>query len=125
MYLFYLQGDEAEIQDFIPISPPQVFDAETGQLSIRDENQLSPRRRKLKNKLSSASPLAVQGQQASGKEGSGAENQASEEPRVEGETERSKEGQPELRDSKRQGDPGQENLKLALPGKNKNCTEDQ
>ena len=93
-----------------------MFDAETGQLSIRDENQLSPRRRKFKNKLSSASPLAGKGQQAASREGSGTEMQTSEEPRTEGETERSKEGQPELRDCKRQGDPGQENLKLALPG---------
>ena len=95
-----------------------MFDAETGQLSIRDENQLSPRRRKLKNKLLSSSPLAGQGQgqQASGRDGSEAELQASEGPRSEVEIEMSKGRELEMNDSKRQGDPGQENLKLALPG---------
>ncbi|XP_052806792.1 ankyrin repeat and zinc finger domain-containing protein 1-like [Mya arenaria] len=50
-------GDESEIQDLVPISPPQVFNPETGNLEPRDENQLSPRKRKLLNKKIGASPL--------------------------------------------------------------------
>ena len=96
-----------------------MFDAETGQLSVREENQLSPRRRKFKNKMSSASPLATEGQQASSREGSSVEMQASEGSRTKGETEKSEGRQQESSDSKRQGDPDPENLKLALPGRTK------
>ena len=104
---YFIIGDESEIQDFIPISPPQVFNTETGQLSIRDENQLSPRRRKMKNKFLSVSPLIGEGQEASERAGSESDMQASEGLVSEKLAES---------DGKRQGDPGQENLKLALPG---------
>lgn len=88
-----------------------MFNAETGQLSVRDETQLSPRRQKFKNKLLSASPLVSQGQEAE------SELHASEGTRSELEIEESKGRVPQTDDSKRQEDPGPENLKLALPGK--------
>ena len=114
---FCVLGDESEIQNFIPISPPQVFNAETGQLSLREENQLSPRRRKMKNKLSSASPLVFEGQEATDKDGSELGLQASEGSRSETLGNEELIGrQPEIGYARRQCDPGQENVKLALPG---------
>ena len=109
--LFILIGEESDIQDFIPISPQQVFNAETGQLSIREDNQLSPRRRKLKNRPTSTSPLIGEGQQAGDRDRPDSGLQSSEGPRSE-----TLEGQPEVGYLKRQVDPDIENIKLALPG---------
>jgi hypothetical protein len=64
--LLKISGDEAELHDLVPISPPQVFNPETGQLTPRDENQLTPRQRKLLNKKIGTSPLAVEDNKASG-----------------------------------------------------------
>lgn len=49
----------------VPISPPQVFNPETGQLTPRDESQLTPRQRKLLNKRLGTSPLAMEENKAS------------------------------------------------------------
>ena len=108
---FILIGEESDIQDFIPISPQQVFNVETGQLSIREDNQLSPRRRKLKNRPTSTSPLIGEGQQAGDRDRSDSGLQSSEGPRSE-----ALEDQPEVGYLKRQVDPDMENIKLALPG---------
>ena len=108
---FILIGEESDIQDFIPISPQQIFNAETGQLSIREDNQLSPRRRKLKNRPTSTSPLIGEGQQAGDRDRPDSGLQSSEGPRLE-----ALEGQPEVGYLKRQVDPDMENIKLALPG---------
>jgi len=53
----YSAGDESEIQDLLPISPPQFFNRETGTLTTRDEAQLSPRQRKLLARQRVPSPL--------------------------------------------------------------------
>ena len=58
--VFSVSGDEAHIQDFIPISPAQVFNPETGQLTQRDESQMSPRQRRILNKKLAASPLVTE-----------------------------------------------------------------
>lgn len=59
-------GDEASLLDLIPISPPQVFNPETGQLVPKDESQLTPKQRKMLNKRLGTSPLALEDKQASG-----------------------------------------------------------
>ena len=59
-------GDATDLQDFLPLSPPQVFNPETGSLSVREESQLSPRQRKILNKKLRASPLVSEENQASG-----------------------------------------------------------
>ncbi|XP_045167402.2 ankyrin repeat and zinc finger domain-containing protein 1-like [Mercenaria mercenaria] len=58
-------GDETDMQDLVPISPPQVFNPETGQLTPRDETQLTPRQRKLLNRRLGTSPLAMEENKAS------------------------------------------------------------
>lgn len=57
-------GDESHIQDLVPISPPQIFNPETGSLTPRPEDQLSPRQRKLLNRKLGTSPLAADDIQA-------------------------------------------------------------
>lgn len=48
-------GDGSEIQDQVPISPPQHFNTETGQLMLKDENQLTAKQRKYLGKLQGSS----------------------------------------------------------------------
>ncbi|KAL4222271.1 Ankyrin repeat and zinc finger domain-containing protein 1 [Mactra antiquata] len=57
-------GEESSLQDLIPISPPQVFNPETGQLVPKDESHLTPRQRKMLNKRLGTSPLALDDKQA-------------------------------------------------------------
>ena len=67
-------GDEADIQDYVPITPPHVFNRDTGQLTPRDESQLSPRQRKqLNKKLRGASPLVSEAGRAEGEDRGGEE----------------------------------------------------
>ena len=61
----HISGDESELQDLIPISPPQVFDPESGQLTVRDESQMTPKQRKIFNKKLRSSPLVTEEKQAS------------------------------------------------------------
>ena len=80
-------------------------------MSIREDNQLSPRRRKLKNRPTSTSPLICEGQQAGDRDRPDSGLQSPEGPRLE-----ALEDQSEVGYLKRQMDPDMENIKLALPG---------
>ena len=59
-YLFTLfLGEEAEIKDYIPVSPPLTYNSDAGKLVVvPDDRPTSPRRRKSRDSKLGTSPLA-------------------------------------------------------------------
>lgn len=60
--ILFCLGDESDIQDFIPISPPVTFNPTLGQLEVLVKDPLKGRQRKFSGERSvrEASPLATE-----------------------------------------------------------------